>query len=254
MATFERHEPCPFCGSRDNLGRYSDGSAFCFGCHRTERVTDSGKRISMGQLSGQFIKEENVQLSPDLCFDYPGHVVAWLARYHVTVQEAIKHGWKYDPKRDQLVFIFNDGEGNVAVTQARNFNSERSAKQKYYNQGSPADILPIFTGVCPGGSKTLVVVEDAVSAVRVAAAGPLEGPWCHAMPCLGSYLPVRKITALKLLYDQLVVWLDADKLKEAWAIADMAKWIGLSARTIYTELDPKEHTDEQIRELVGKLD
>lgn len=36
MADFVRKEPCPSCGSRDNLARYSDGSAHCFGCHRYE--------------------------------------------------------------------------------------------------------------------------------------------------------------------------------------------------------------------------
>jgi twinkle protein len=29
-------EPCPKCGSRDNLGRYDDGHAYCFGCHYYE--------------------------------------------------------------------------------------------------------------------------------------------------------------------------------------------------------------------------
>ncbi len=30
------HEPCPECGSSDNLGRYSDGHGFCFGCNYYE--------------------------------------------------------------------------------------------------------------------------------------------------------------------------------------------------------------------------
>ena len=30
------HEPCPSCGSRDNLGRYDDGHGFCFGCRYWE--------------------------------------------------------------------------------------------------------------------------------------------------------------------------------------------------------------------------
>lgn len=29
---FLRHEPCPECGSKDNLARYDDGHATCFGC------------------------------------------------------------------------------------------------------------------------------------------------------------------------------------------------------------------------------
>jgi twinkle protein len=33
---FVQHEPCPNCGSKDNLARYEDGSAYCFGCHYFE--------------------------------------------------------------------------------------------------------------------------------------------------------------------------------------------------------------------------
>lgn len=32
------HEPCPQCGSRDNLARYADGSGHCFGCKYNERA------------------------------------------------------------------------------------------------------------------------------------------------------------------------------------------------------------------------
>lgn len=38
------HEPCPACGSRDNLGRYSDGHGFCFGCGRYESAPGSAGR------------------------------------------------------------------------------------------------------------------------------------------------------------------------------------------------------------------
>jgi len=37
---FLRHEPCPACGSRDNLARYSDGHGFCFGCEHYEHGSD----------------------------------------------------------------------------------------------------------------------------------------------------------------------------------------------------------------------
>ena len=31
MADFIQHESCPRCKSKDNLARYNDGSAYCFG-------------------------------------------------------------------------------------------------------------------------------------------------------------------------------------------------------------------------------
>jgi twinkle protein len=37
---FLRHEPCPECGSRNNLARYTDGHGFCFGCGFYDHATD----------------------------------------------------------------------------------------------------------------------------------------------------------------------------------------------------------------------
>ena len=89
-----------------------------------------------------------------------------------------------------------------------------------------------------------MVVEDAVSAARIARQS-------DAMPCLGSYLPPNKMRALRLLgYDNLTMWLDEDKLKESRSIADKAKWLGFKTRVVYTPLDPKEYTDEQIKEIL----
>lgn len=42
MAEFVRHEPCPACGSKDNLARYSDGSGYCFGCKHHEKGEEDG--------------------------------------------------------------------------------------------------------------------------------------------------------------------------------------------------------------------
>lgn len=33
-------EPCPACGSRDNLARYSDGHGYCFGCNHYEHAQE----------------------------------------------------------------------------------------------------------------------------------------------------------------------------------------------------------------------
>ena len=36
QGTFVQHEPCPSCGSKDNLARYSTGQGYCFGCGHWE--------------------------------------------------------------------------------------------------------------------------------------------------------------------------------------------------------------------------
>ncbi|WP_412057739.1 DnaB-like helicase C-terminal domain-containing protein [Bartonella sp. DGB2] len=37
-AEFVTHEPCPNCGSKDNLARYTDGHGYCFGCQYYEKA------------------------------------------------------------------------------------------------------------------------------------------------------------------------------------------------------------------------
>jgi hypothetical protein len=234
MGVFVKHEPCPKCGSRDNLGRYADGSAWCFGCGHIE----GRDRIAI-RKEKEYV---DIQLDDDLCSDFPGHVVGWLARYDVSIQEALKHGWQYAPKRDQLVFIFRDDQGTPILTQARNFWS--GAKVKYFTQGPVADVLPIFrTNKLRSEDRTLVVVEDVVSAAKIARQS-------DAMPCLGSHLPRQKLTRLKPFYDVLYVWLDADKLNEARDIAQQAKWLGFDTRVVYTPLDPKEYSDGEIADAI----
>ena len=52
-STYLRKEPCPSCGSKDNLGRYTDGHGYCFGCGyvdlngTTNLVTTTNRRSQM---------------------------------------------------------------------------------------------------------------------------------------------------------------------------------------------------------------
>jgi DNA primase len=84
--------------------------------------------------------------------------------------------------------------------------------------------------------------EDAVSSLVVARTS-------DAMPLLGTHVAKSKLIDLRASgYSELVVWLDSDKYREARNIADQAKLIGFKARAEFTELDPKDLTDEIIKE------
>jgi DNA primase len=228
MGVFIRHEPCPNCGSRDNLGRYADGSAWCFGCKYREPPTHVAR-----------VKKEDkpIELDQDLSNNFPPHVVEWMGKYGITVAEAIRHGWKYGQARDQLLFVFKDADGNISLTQARNFSGQ--AKSRYFTQGSVDQTLSIFYP--PVDTGQLVVVEDVISAAKI-------GRQVAAIPCFGSNMPKHKLSALRLLgFETLITWLDEDKLKESRAIADAAKWLGFNTKVVHTPLDPKEYSDHEIK-------
>lgn len=75
-------EPCPACGSQDNLARYTDGHAFCFGCDHWEPPSDgatSSQRTTKGArmdnlLSGTFTAIPARLITEDTCRKFGYHV------------------------------------------------------------------------------------------------------------------------------------------------------------------------------------
>ena len=235
MTKFLKHTSCDNCGSSDARAIYSDGSEYCFSCHWTKKASVSGYVVPKYTTDDQ-----PLSLPDGLTKEFPEVAVNWLAKYEITLAEIIKHDIYWEPYRQQLVFVYKDNAGLVRCIQARNFSKE--AKQKYYNQGSPKAVLPIVK--YKEGSNKLVIVEDMVSAVKIARQR-------DAMPLLGSYLPVDKLMRLQRLYSKITVWLDHDKFKEAYEIMDKFKWLGISSNLVLTSKDPKEYTNEQIyKELI----
>lgn len=238
MAKFLRHEPCPSCGSRDNLGRYSDGSAFCFGCHYTERSSHSP---FVGERDGKTETDTaGARFPDDASRTLDKRASTWLQSFGITGEEAIRAGLKWSPSWEQLCIPFYDRDGNLCCIQAKNFNHKRASKAKYYNVGDKSESFTTYGN----HGHTLVLVEDALSAIKI-------GRKRDAMPLLGTSISRSKLAALRASYKELVVWLDADKWREARAIADAASLLGFKATTRYTEHDPKTYTDEQIQEILN---
>ena len=79
---FLRKEPCPACGSRDNLARYSDGHGFCFGCGHYEKgegevqSASPQKRMSKELITdGQYAPLRSRGISQETCQRFGYQVV-----------------------------------------------------------------------------------------------------------------------------------------------------------------------------------
>jgi len=85
------------------------------------------------------------------------------------------------------------------------------------------------------------VTEDKLSAIKVSGV-------CDAIPALGTTFQNWKLVeALKRGYEHVYVWLDKDKWREGREICDKAKWLGLSATALLTDLDPKCYSHDEIK-------
>ena len=219
---FVGHEPCPSCGSRNNLGRYSDGGAFCFGCHYVERATHFVPKSS--------VKKE-YEKAPILSHDFSPECVSWIMQYGLSLEELLRRGCGWNDQRKQLVFTFPDSE----CWQARNFGGGRT---KYFTQGDVNELIPIYASGHDDGR--LAVVEDCISAIKLSRQ-------IDCMPVLGSHISGGKLASLARRYHSLIIWLDSDKYKEAINAGERARLLGINVKVVYTDEDPKCINDVDIK-------
>jgi len=262
MARFLKHTACPVCGSSDALAHYEDGSTYCFSHGKSTKTASISPYIADNAAH----EDKPIALPSDVTQEYPPQALEWTGKYEISVGEMLRNNIFYSGARNQLIFSFVDGEGKVLAYQARNLSPLSKAK-RYYTQGDINGILPIYYNrvndkyslSLPSGSqhipdteylkrvRHLVLVEDCLSAIKTASVEALD---CDAMPCLGSGIPLRKLTQLRAFYDQIDVFLDPDMWHHSLKIVQQAQMLGFTARSIKADKDPKELTREELKELL----
>lgn len=235
---FERHEPCPSCGSRDNLARYSDGHAYCFGCHYVE----SPNRKFVRRQQTEVKSEKPLGFPEDVQRHIPPEPLKWIKGYGITDAEMEVHQIGWSSSRCFLVFPYYQG-GELNAWQGRNFGTQGP---KWYSRGS-LDGLDYIVG--ESGPTRLVFVEDIVSAIKV-------GRHVDACPIFGSYVGIKRLHRLiKRGYSEFGVWLDHDKQHEAWQASETALMLEgtKGSQLIVSKQDPKELSDDRIILLLNPL-
>lgn len=227
MALFVKHHPCPSCGSRDNLGEYSDGSYFCFGCHYYSPPTRPGHtRTGGSSTKGASLptNDGGYDLSP-LCLQL-------LQVRGISPEVAIRNGIFYHKPRDQLCIPFKDAEGTTCFVQARNLHPK--SKTKYYNYGDKSEHWQFY-----GMSDTVVLTEDAFSAIRV-------GEVFCGYPILGTSIQKERLVRLSERFERVFVWLDSDKWDASRRISEQLQLLGVDSRSLFTKEDPNRLTKDEI--------
>jgi len=234
MAKFVKHTECDSCGSSDALAHYDDGGKHCFSCGFTRGSTTSPYVRELEESD-----EKTITIPDDISYEYSPACLEWVAKFGLTPQDLIKHQVRWSKRYQQLIYIYEKMDGvGIGCVQARNFST--SAVSKYFNQGDATNVLPIYSST--NRNSTIVIVEDSLSAIKVSG-------YIDSMPLLGSYLPILKILAIKKLrYDNVIIWLDHDKYKNALDIAEHFTLLGVGTRIVVTPLDPKEYTLEYIKD------
>jgi len=241
---FVGHGPCEKCGSKDNVAWYESGTGYCFGCGAYFKGARGASLVAQFPNNARKgLREDGVRPPPDdYCTDFPHKVVAWISKYDLTPVDLIRNNVKWSPSREQLIYLFFGEHSDVVLWQARNFREGVSHKDRFFTGGTPNEVVAAYHSSQARG--TGVVVEDCISAMKVAMAG------ADGIPCFGSTLSDKKLTRLAGLYDRLFIWLDYDKFKESTKMARKAGLLGVKTRTICTDLDPKEYSRDLIQGMI----
>ena len=244
MAAFVRHEPCPRCGSKDNLGRYDDGSAWCFGgCKYYEPPTLASRIANLKDDSDLNTVKKNkwFDLPLDCSPVYGRPAQDWLRDYPINLDKLRNNRVVWSHSRQQLIYKFVI-EDRLVGWQARNFDPEELKKRKNFTSGEAAKIVMIYGDL--EKRNQIVVVEDPLSAIIVGQVYPCT-------PLLGSHLTSEKLHVLCMKYDSIVFWLDPDKWTESCEMATRCEMTGTPARVISTHDDPKYYTMPQMFRIFG---
>ena len=257
---FLTHTSCPVCPSSDAYAIYTGGSGYCFSCGFYRHGTSSPYLVDAQALELVDDKPVLKPLPDDAGFEYSNTVVDWVLQYEIPINTLLEYSVLYSKRHNQLIFPFyRENSSNFLVSsggedafddpvlwQARNF-TRNSSTPKYYTHGPKEEYIPIFRPTNVPHKQTVVIVEDCISAMKMTALGAI------GLPCLGSSMGTAKLARLRAAMGpktHYVVWLDGNMYDKAQEISQRLRLMGNVSGVIYTENDPKECPQAQIKELL----
>lgn len=181
------------------------------------------------------------EFNPD---NWPATPKVWLYKAGLDKDFIQALGIYWCPRIERVVLPVIDDAGKLIYWQARGFDPERA---KYIN---PKIDKPLYKAppVLPGqrDETILCLTEDILSAAKV---GQVVAGWS----ILGTSLtPSQEAEIVKYGATKLLVWLDPDAagLKGRRKLVPYLRSIGLDAKAIRAERDPKLYSLQDIRRLI----
>lgn len=193
-SVFLHKEPCPECGSKDNLGRYSDGHGHCFGCGHFE--PGDGEAIKTptrrSPLSDQFISLGEASAIP---------------KRRLTVETCELWGYTISEFSHQRVQVANyrDDTGNLVGQKVRFANKEFLFRGDIKSSGLYGQHL------WRNGGKRVVITEGEIDALSVSQAQGNKWPVVSAPNgAKGAKKAIQRELRWLEQFDEVVLMFDMD--------------------------------------------
>lgn len=233
---FVGHEPCPECGSRDNLARYSDGHAFCFGCGYYESAVGAPPPRQKGEKCMDFIRGESLAL--------PSR--------KITEETARKFRYLQTTHQGQPIQVaqYFDEHGQLVAQKVR------TKDKHFWTIGNPNEAMPFGAHLWPRTGKMIVVTEGELDAMAMSQVQGNKFPTVSINSGAGKQ--TKKFVARWREYfdgfDKIVLMFDSDEPGQQ-AARDAAEVLGPKAHIATLPLkDPCEMLQAgRVRELVDAM-
>ena len=231
MSHFLYNERCPRCSkngndrSGNNLAVYSDTHKYCFACGYKVKgdIVEKYKQQKVEKTSNnKFFNRSNV---------FDNKALIYLKKYGLTDKE-IEENYFWD---DAGFLVFDADK----YQNARNFTGIGA---KYISRGIIRGNEKVFDNT---KKDSIVVVEDAISAIKVGRVVP-------CVPLHNSIVPLELILRLSRRFKNIFIWLDPDKQKESLREASKASLYFDNVSTIWAEKDPKDYSVKEIENYLHK--
>jgi twinkle protein len=189
---FLQHEPCPSCGSKNNLARYTDGHGYCFGCQHHEKGDGSVPTIQKAKMSSDFISGD----------------FAALSKRRITEETCRKFGYRVgmteDGRKVQLAPYFDKDGAMVA-------QKVRTASKDFWAIGKLSSGQLFGQRLWAAGGKRIIVCEGEIDAMSASQAQ--GNKWATVSVPTGSS-GAKKALAANLEYlesfNEVVLMFDQD--------------------------------------------
>jgi twinkle protein len=219
-----RHEPCPACGSKDNLARYRDGSAWCFGCHHREK--------GEGKIEAREEPTTNNKPFVPMVGEYRD-----LGKRGIDRATCEKWGYQVGETGDGVCHIANyRGEGGKLVAQ-----KIRMPGKKFKVLGNGKS-LPLYGQWLWGKGKHIIITEGEIDALSVSQSQ--DNKWPVVSLPNGAQSAEKAITqAYEYLdaFDNITLMFDMDAPgQEAAEVAAALLPVGKVRIASLPEKDPNE--------------
>lgn len=196
-SSFIRKEPCPECGSRDNLARYSDGHGYCFGCGHYEHGdgSDTPPKQIKGQrmenaLRGEFKALPKRGLTEETCRKF-GYMVG-----------KDKHG------KTVQIAPYHDENGRLVAQKLRD------AEKNFSCVGNMKEAVLFGQHLWPTGGRRVVITEGEIDCMTIS---QLQG---HKWPVVsinngadGAKNSIKKNLQWLNTFEEVVLVFDQDEPK-----------------------------------------